>query len=85
MYFESEILSIAIILSLLFVMTGCDENKEKIENKQPEQEQKEKLLLELPHHINIQEENEKTLNRKTEVVSIQGLKFENIKKSNLKD
>ena len=81
----NKILSMMIILFLLFVITGCDENKKKLENNQTQQEQKEKLLLELPHHIDIQEENEKTLKRTSEVINIQNLKFENIKKSNLKE
>lgn len=68
---------------MLLAMTGCNKNQEPEENKVVEPEQK--LLLELPHHIDIQEENEKTISRKTEIVNITDLKLENIEKSCLKD
>ena len=68
----------------VLIITGCNKNQEEINNL-PKQDEKQKILLELPHHIDIQEENEKTLNRKSEVVNIKNLNLESIEKGKLKD
>lgn len=69
---------------IVLIITGCNKKQEEINNL-PKQDEKQKILLELPHHIDIQEENEKTLNRKNEVVNIKNLTLESIEKGKLKD
>lgn len=43
---------------IVLIITGCNKKQEEINNL-PKQDEKQKILLELPHHIDIQEENEK--------------------------